>query len=214
MRLIIVSIFLFCTAVPTTILYGAANDQQLHNASQLYRKIGRKLTDIKKEAPTCGNKISSVLDDVDRMYNLINSSLHTDETTMKELETRTIESAVLQKELLLAKQESENLKQSLQAAQIQVEKEHAQVVLLKEQHMQLVEKQSLQSDLISAELSKIDKQLTPDIEKNKEGASVIQAKEQDKMVASPKESHGGGQKIAILGQNLNLTSTSDPSSPR
>ena len=50
-----------------------------------------------------------VLDDVDRMYKATNTSLYQDQATFKESDIRTLESAVLQKELLLAKQKSENL---------------------------------------------------------------------------------------------------------
>lgn len=206
MRLVIVFVF-FTFWVSGIEAKGKHHHASTQDVADLYRNIGRKLAEVKKIAPVCAAKISSVLDDVDRMYKASNTSINQDHAAMKELETRTLESAVLQKELLLAKQESEHLKQSLHTVQLQVQKEHAQVILLKEQNTQLVQKQSMQADLISAEISKIDKQLAAGVEKQNDIKS--DTAKQDIASASIET-----KKMAILNQNLNLTSTSEPSSPR
>ena len=49
---------------------GAKGKRQVpshHNVGELYGKIGRKFEEVKKLAHACEGKISSVLDDVDRM---------------------------------------------------------------------------------------------------------------------------------------------------
>ncbi len=208
MRLTIVLVF-FTLWVSGLGAKGKRQAPSHHNVGELYGNIGRKLAEVKKLAPACAGKISSVLDDVDRMYKATNTSLHQDHATLKELETRTLESAVLQKELLLAKQESENLKQSLQAAQLQVERKHAEVISLKEQNTQLAQKHSSQTDLIAAEISKIDEQLAAGVEK-RDGAKPGNASKKEAVAGVS----GEIKKDAMLDQNLNLTSTSDPSSPR
>jgi hypothetical protein len=165
--------------------------------TSLYADIGNKLAEVKKMAPATAGRIGAVLDNVDRMYQLSKNSLSQDGATMLALEERTLESTVLQNELLKSKQESELLKQALVEAQAkideltkQVEKGNMTVQVLKEQHAAVLthkkEAVSQAADPITAELTR---QLL------------------DKPVAQ-----GGKQGIAP--QNLNLTSTSDPSSPR
>ncbi len=180
------------------------------DVSELYQNIGRKLAEVKKMAPACAHKIGSVLDDVDRMYKATSTSLHQDSATIKELETRTLESTVLQKELLAAKQESEAMKQIVQESQLKmlslskdIEKERMQVSLLKEQNNKLAQKSNgSQADMISDEISKLDKQLAT-------GESVTS---RQKNAQLPQEQ--ATKKVALRDQNLNLTSTSEPSSPR
>lgn len=181
-------------------------------AAELYSNIGRKLAEVKKIAPQVAPKISSVLDDVDRLKAAADSVSNQDRVLMSELETRTLESSVLEKELIATKQENDALKQSLQDLQIKVvvltkdlERERAQLVVLKEQNAQLQRKESSQADLISAEISKIDKQLKAS-EKPKQAARLLE----EERVIRP-------EKIFLpieRSQNLSLTSTSDPSSPR
>lgn len=138
------------------------------DTAELYGSIGRKLAQIKKEFPDAASKIGSVLDDVDRMKQAVDSVARQDRAAMKELETRTLEISVFEKELLLAKQENEVLKQSVTDLKLQVvalEKKvvegRAQIALLKEQNEQsLKQKRDTPSDLISAKVvSEIDKQL-------------------------------------------------------
>ena len=151
-----------------------------------------------------------MLDDVDRMYKATNTSLYQDQATFKESDIRTLESAVLQKELLLAKQKSENLKQSLQVTQIKLEKNNAEVLSLKEHNTQLIQKYSSQTDLIAAEISKIDQQLATGVENNGGVKPSGNSLKKEASVGATEEI----EKKAIADQNLNLTSTSDPSLPR
>lgn len=208
MRLTILLVF-FVLSVSGLGAKGKRQASSHENVGQLYGNIGRKLAEVKKLAPACAGKISSVLDDIDRMYKTTNTSLRQDHATLKELETRTLESSVLQKELLLAKQESESLKQSLQAAQLQVERKHAEVISLKEQNTQLLQKHSSQADLIAAEISKIDEQIAAGIEK-RDGIKPADTSKKEAVAGVS----GEIKKDPMLDQNLNLTSTSDPSSPR
>jgi chromosome segregation ATPase len=184
--------------------------------AELYSKIGRKLAAVKKLAPDA--KVSSVLDDIDRLKEAADSALSQDSAAMSELETRTLESSVLEKELLAAKQENESLRQSMGDLQLKivvlgkdVERERAQVALLKEQNAQLIQKGTNQADLISAEISKIDKQLAG-VDK---AGLVASSPGSSKADVSKKSASLESEKTAELSpQNLNLTSTSDPSSPR
>lgn len=213
MRLLVMSVFW------VLIMSGAAarsrQGTMAADVSELYGSIGRKLAEVKRLAPACAAKISSVLDDVDRMYKATSMSVQQDSVTLKELETRTLESTVLQKELLAAKQESEILKQTLHEAQLKmlaltkdVEKERVQVQLLKEQNTQLLQKTApAQTDLISAEISKLDKQLAIGGGAASSTMNTGQEKIENK---APQDA----KKVALLHQNLNLTSTSDPNSPR
>lgn len=174
--------------------------------AKLYEKIGRNLAEVKRKAPVCATKIGSVLDDVDRLYKATSTSLRQDSATMKELETRTIESTVLQKELFSAKQESEDLKQTIQKAESrtlalskELDEHRKQLLVLKEQNILLAKKSAAPpQDLVADEMSKLDKQLATGDQK-----SPVQ----------------GSKKVAMqnqynLNQNLSLTSTSEPSSPR
>ena len=215
MRLIAVSIiFIFCI----NFMDARSKDTTQHDeVASLYKNIGQNLALIKQNTPaSCAHKISSVLDDVDRMYNATHNLLKQDHASIKELEIRTLESTVLQKELLLAKQESEELKQSLQEKELTIKKTQAQVSVLKEQNSQLLTKKSSDNDLISAEISKLDKQLASGFEK--EG---MKSDKKNSTAKELPESIPGAdtQKIALdnkttFDQNLNLTSTSEPSSPR
>lgn len=180
---------------------------KIGDVDDLYKKIGARLADVKKQAPACAATIGLVLDDFDRMYKATRVSQQQDNAAMKELETKAIENAVLQKELTTAKQEAAALKQVAQEDQLKVveltkelEKERAQVAILKEQNNQLQQKTGQQQDLISAEISKIDKQF---------GAkSSSSTKEND---TAPVSARNGA---TVPNQNLNRTSTSEPISPR
>lgn len=206
MRLLIVAVLLVLITNPVEAKSKRGAPQDV---SELYQNIGRKLAEVKKMAPACAHKIGSVLDDVDRMYKATSTSVQQDNATMKELETRTLESAVLQKELLTAKQESEILKQTLHEAQLKmlslskdIERERLQVSFLKEQNIQLARKGNAQQDLISDEISKLDKQLATD--------QASMGQQNNSQVSAERDA----KKIAMRNQNLNLTSTSEPSSPR
>jgi hypothetical protein len=195
------------------VLIGEIKTQEkqvgLNDVKRLYLSIGQKLAEIKKIIPQASaSKIGSVLDDVDGLYNVTATAAQRDKAILKELETRTLESTVLQKELLVAKQESECLKQLLHEAQLKivavskdVEKEHAQAALLKEQNNQLGQKLQ-QNEALSHEIAKLDKQVASAAQSTKKFTK------NDVLLAA------GKAQSTIKNQNLNLTSTSDPSSPR
>lgn len=171
----------------------------------LYSSIGARLASIKKQAPSCASIIGGVMDDFDRMYQATRVSQQQDSAAMKELENKTIENASLQKELTAAKQEVELLKQVAQEAQLKIdsllkeaEKARAQAALLKEQNAQLQQKSGQQQDLISAEISKIDKQFVD--------------RPKDSVVLQNQDGPLGG--VLPVNQNLSRSSTSEPSSPR
>ena len=135
----------------------------------LYEGIGKNLAEVKKASTAATSAtIGSVLDDVDRLYNATRVSQEQDHASMKELETKTIENVVLQKELLAAKQETELLKQTLQDTQTkvarlsnEVDAERAQKVHLKKQNTQLLQKVSQKNDMLSdEEMSHLNQQLS------------------------------------------------------
>ena len=185
--------------------YGLHVQAKPGDVADLYTKIGARLAEVKKQAPVCAPTIGLVLDDFDRMYNATRVSQQQDNAAMKELETKAIENAVLQKELTTAKQQVAALKQVAQEDQLRVmaltkelEQERAQVAILKEQNNQLLQKTGQQQDLISAEISKIDKQFSTGAKDS--GASQVPL--------------GALSEAPATNQNLNRTSTSEPISPR
>lgn len=201
MRVLVVGFFsLFVCGVHIQAKSGDVDD--------LYASIGARLADVKKQAPACAPTLGLVLDDFDRMYKATRVSQQQDNAAMKELENKTIENAVLQKELLAARQEADALKQVMQEARLkiaaltkEVEAERAQAAVLKEQNAQLQKKAGQQNDLISAEISKIDKQLSTGAKND-----LVTKDSAPTSAVVPSET--------VQNQNLNRTSTSEPSSPR
>ena len=202
MRVLTAMVF-FSVTVCGVHMQGKSGD-----VDELYTSIGARLADVKKQAPACAATLGVVLDDFDRMYKATKASQQQDTAAMKELENKVIENASLQKELLAAKQRLEALEQVVQEDQLkiaaltkEVEKERAQAAALKEQNAQIQQKtgQQQQQDLLSAEISKMAKS---DLGIKESGA------------AAPVTTPGPTQNVATSGQNLNRTSTSEPSSPR
>ena len=197
--------------IATTIFFsgvvcGAYIQAKPGDVDELYTSIGARLADVKKQAPACAPVLGVVLDDFDRMYKATKVSQQQDNAAMKELENKVIENASLQKELSAAKQRLEALEQMVQEDQLKIaaltkelEKERAQAAQLKEQNAQIQQKTGSQQDLISAEISK-----------------MAMTKGGDEKIASSRRP--STPDVALAGaepnQNLNRTSTSDPSSPR
>ena len=103
----------------------------------------------------------------------------------KEVETLKLESEVLQKELLSAKQESEGLKTEIQNAKLELQGATKDL-----------EKERLQVALLKEQLAQMRTSQPPADADKKPSTAKKQADAQD------------------IAQNLNRTSTSDPSSPR
>lgn len=161
---------------------------------KLYASIGERLASIKKQAPACASIIGLVMDDFDLMYEASRVSQQQERDVMKELEKQTIENARLREELASTKAKNEILKQVAEEAQRKIddlakesEKVRTQVASLKEQNTLLQKKTGSPQDLISAE---IDKQFAGGVQ------DPVSLQGQNK------------------NQNLSLSSTSEPSSPR
>lgn len=165
-----------------------------NNIGVLYQEIGHKLAEVKKTNPTHATKISSIFDSLDRLYQVASNAVKKDAEMQQELETRTLESTVLQKELLTAKQESENLKQMLDEAQIKIKK---------------LEKEQATLAALNAK-----KQHSINMASNN---TTTQSEMHQTYNSYKKYAQGTadyGQNTEMSPQNLNLTSTSEPSSPR
>ena len=156
---------------------------------QLYKKIGSELIVIRKEFTAAQPKVYSLLDQVEKLY-AVSKNVHQKKVQYKKLyKTKDLEVVKLKKELSLAKSEVQTTRSQLDFTHKRLEAEKANVsAVIKEKN-----------DFIN-KVSKLDLQ--------------VQAQGKKKMAKSDKLDEKLDLDGIDLGQSLNLTSTSAPTSPR
>lgn len=161
----------------------------------LYKQIGNQLVSIKKEYPACQSKIYLVLDQVDKMYNLAKTKNQQTEHLKETLKTKELENGTLQNEFVTVKNALDTTQAKLEATIRSLEQEKKLVAKLTEEKRTLLAKKQTEHE------KKATKELTP------------QAQDNTLSKQAPQDLSDFETQIA-KGQSLNLTSTSEPNSPR
>lgn len=201
--------------------------QNLEQIQQIYKKIGDELGGIRKENSAMQPRVFSILDQLDKMYALSKESLQENEKIKKLCDDKSVELSALKRENTSLKTDVETLKQKLTTASSYLDEQKSQVNnLLKErgdlegkiskietEHKKVAKlptektEQQDRSDLKNELLNKLDK---------------LAANENippERLATFAQQTEGMGraeanQRKPAQPHNLNLNSTSEPSSSR
>ncbi|KKQ33057.1 MAG: hypothetical protein US49_C0003G0085 [candidate division TM6 bacterium GW2011_GWF2_37_49] len=185
--------FIYCSLVAKT----------LEQMQVLHKDIGNELMSIRKEFTAAQPKIYSLLDQINRMYNLAKVSLEKKHQLKIDLKNKIVENQKIQSDLNLlktklheAEAERDKYSKSFTSLNKELQIEKVQSAILSREKKELdQEKHELQNKIIDAKDDKYNKKdmITDSILKD------LTDEEKDLLKTS---------------QNLTLSSTSAPSSPR
>ncbi|MBX9830587.1 hypothetical protein K2X40_01395 [Candidatus Babeliales bacterium] len=160
--------------------------------ASVYKKVGDELVAIRQAFPESQPKVYRILDHVDQLYKKAKSAVQKREELAAQLAKQTQETEALQKETAQLKQTLEKNQQELARAQARLEQEKARTSFLAQEEKKLLVKEK--------KLNVAAKQ-----PQKSEAQEKIEEKSPDELLSMIDEDDL---------QNLNLTSTSDPRSPR
>jgi septal ring factor EnvC (AmiA/AmiB activator) len=95
----------------------------LQQMKDLYKKIGDDLVTVRKDFTAAQPRIYSVLDQIDKLYNLAKDTVHRRKTVKKSLKEKIAEIKKLHSELSVLKSELGSVKQRLDTTNKQLESE-------------------------------------------------------------------------------------------
>jgi len=121
----------------------AGNDGQ-HNANvqSLYKKIGDDLIAIRKEFVGAQSRVFSVLDQIDKMYNITKSTLQQNQELSQTIKKQATENTWLKNEVLSVRKELAATKKTLETAQSSIDDAHTKLAQEKEQAQLLAQEKS------------------------------------------------------------------------
>ncbi|MBY0353014.1 hypothetical protein K2W90_01460 [Candidatus Babeliales bacterium] len=160
--------------------------------ASVYKKVGDELVAIRQAFPEAQPKVYRILDHVDQLYKKAKSAVQKREELAAQIAKQTQEAQALQQEVVHLKQALAQSQQELSRAQARLEQEKARTSFLAEEEKKLLEKEK--------KLNVAAKQ-----PQKSEAQEKIEEKSPDELLSMIDEDDL---------QNLNLTSTSDPRSPR
>ncbi|QQR49796.1 hypothetical protein IPF37_03065 [bacterium] len=171
------------------------------NLETFYKKVGEELVAIRQEFPQSQPKVYRILDHVDQLYKKAETAMKKKEELVAQKDALTAqltkhnqEMTTLQQEVAQLKQAFEKNQQELARAHARLKQEQGRVVDLAKQKKVLQQKKHV--DICAEENA--EQPLLADQEK-------IEEKSSDELLSMINDDDL---------QNLNLTSTSDPMSPR
>jgi chromosome segregation ATPase len=189
--------------------YSFCNTKTLEQIQILHEDIGSDLMSIRKEFITTQPKIYSLLDRINKMYNLAKVAAEKKGLIKNELKNKITENKKLQTELsnlknklLTAEKELENSANKFTSVNKELQVERVQTAIL-----------SREKKEISQEKNELQAQMTnfpPNNVKNKE-SKKDSITDTDNLLKSLTEEE---KNILKTSQNLSLSSTSAPNSPR
>lgn len=182
------------------------NAKTLQQMQDLYKNIGNDLMSIRKEFTAAQPKVYSILDRIDKMYNLAKITAEKKHTLSIQLKNQSGETGKLYAEISTLKskisaneEELANMRKKLAHATNALEKEKAQVSQLSQERTQLQTQQS--------EPQKIKHQIPSD-KKQAESRDIMHE------IRNLKDLSEEEKILLKQAQSLSLSSTSAPSSPR
>jgi len=125
-----------------------ATDDGQHNVQDLYKKIGDDLIAIRKEFVGAQSKVFSVLDQIDKMYNITKSTLQKNQELAKTVKRHVTENAWLKNEVVSVRKELSSAKKTLESAQNSIDDAHVKLANEKEQAQLLVQEKSKLADRV------------------------------------------------------------------
>jgi putative ubiquitin-RnfH superfamily antitoxin RatB of RatAB toxin-antitoxin module len=186
-------------------IFAGINSQQL---TRLYKSMGDELTDLRKKNPGIESKIYLLLDQVDRIYNISKNVIQTKRAYKDRVKTKKQENGILQNEIFnlkneldVAKNELGIFNKKLEETKVSLDNEKIKAEGLSKEK-KILEEQMVQMEVI--EPAKKDPQ--------KEEINLAKH-----IMPSLKKGHHLTEEELYKNENLhslNLTSTSDPRSPR
>ncbi len=171
-----------------------AAKKSMQQLQDLYKKIGTDLGTIKKEYAPVQPRIYSLLDQVEKMYNIAKTSVQKRKNLKKNLKAKTGELVKITQELVILKKEASLTKQKFDNTFKQLETEKSQLLSFNKERSELLTK-----------LAKLEAQ-HHEFEQKKEHESANK-------LAELKDSELKEHALKEL-QSLTLSSTSAPNSPR
>lgn len=176
---------------------AAANTKSAAQMQQLYKKIGSELITIRKEYSAAQPKVYSLLDQVEKLY-AVSKNVHQKKVQYKKLyKVKEIEVVSLKKEIAQMKNEFQSTRSQLDATHKKLEAEKANANNILKEKNEIINK-----------ISKLEALSQQQGKKKLSKAEKLDEKMDLEAIEKLKESG------IDLGQSLNLTSTSAPTSPR
>jgi phosphoglycerate-specific signal transduction histidine kinase len=183
------------------------NPKTLEQIQYLHKDIGGDLMSIRKEFTAAQPKIYSILDRLDKMYNLAKTEVEKSDEIKTELDNKLYENKRLQDELAMLRTKLQSTEKALDHSikkitdvnkELQVEK--IQTAILSREKKELDQEKNVLRSQMSGLHTNNDKS---DIDKKESVAENILKQ------LTEEEKH-----ILKTSQNLSLSSTSAPNSPR
>jgi len=126
---------------------GVTDDGQ-HNVQDLYKKIGDDLIALRKEFVGAQSKVFSVLDQIDKMYNITKSTIQKNQELVKTVKRHVTENTWLKNEVVSVRKELSTAKKTLESAQNSIDDAHVKLANEKEQAQLLVQEKSKLADRV------------------------------------------------------------------
>jgi phosphoglycerate-specific signal transduction histidine kinase len=189
--------------------YSFCNTKILEQIQILHKDIGSDLMSIRKEFTAAQPKVYSLLDRIDKMYNLAKVAAEKKDLIKTELKNKISENKRLQSELsnlkikiLTAEKELENSSKKFTSLNKELQVERVQTAILSREKKEISqEKNELQAQITDS---------SPNNGKTKESKKGSNS-DTDSLLKSLTEEE---KNILKTSQNLSLSSTSAPNSPR
>ncbi len=196
---------LFLIYLVLTSMY-ALNAKTLQQMQELYRNIGNDLMSIRKEFTAAQPKVYSILDRVDKMYNLAKVTAEKKHNLSVQLKNQSSETKKLYDEI-------NTLKSKIAVHEEDLANAHKKLELTKN----ALEKERVQAEQFSQEKANISKQqanlnkIKTDTETDKKRSESRDLMHEIRNLNGLSEEE---QNLLKQAQSLSLSSTSAPSSPR
>lgn len=174
--------------------YCLLNSKTLEQMQMLHKEIGVELMSIRKEFTAAQPKIYSLLDRIDRMYNLAKIALEKRQKLKIDLKNKISENKKMQSDL-------NALKTKLHETEVELDKASKKFASLNKE----LQIEKVQSAILSREKMELDQERD---EKNKNSKKDLIPEHILKDLTEEEKA------LLKTSQNLSLSSTSAPSSPR
>jgi len=174
--------------------------QTQNQMRDLYKKVGTELVGIRKEYPATQPRIYRLLDRIDKIYNTVKTSLNAQQDMQAQLKEKNLETMTLQNELVSMKGKLDSVQEKFEMTTKNLEIATKSLEIEKKYSDKLAQEKT---EL----LTKKHKQKREQKKNNRE------KKKKKKELTRKDEYHDLDETLSKL-QSLNLTSSSDPSSPR
>lgn len=128
--------------IQSMILIARDDGQPNANVQVLYKKIGDDLIAIRKEFVGAQSRVFSVLDQIDKLYNITKSTLQQNQELSQTIKKQATENTWLKNEVLSVRKELSSTKKTLETAQSSVDEVHAKLAQEKEQAQLLAQEKN------------------------------------------------------------------------